>query len=218
MARRRTIEARARGWAAPAALCAVLILAAACREGRAAAGGDALRVDVDADDPFSLGEVPDFRLTSQLGAEVTRADLAGKPFVLCAIFTTCAGPCPGISGNMRALQEELADLDVRLVSVTVDPARDTPEVLARYAARYEADPARWLFLTGAGEEVRRLVQQGFFLAVEVDPQAALGQQVTHDTRLVVVDRHGRRRGWYDGRTEEGRARARARLRHLAEEE
>jgi len=174
------------------------------------------RLDVDAADPFSQGEIPDFQLVSQTGAAVTKQDLAGEPFVLCAIFTSCAGPCPRISANMEKLQKELEGVKARLVSVSVDPETDTPEVLARYAASYHADPERWLFLTGHGDEVRSLVQGGLFLSAVRDPDKAAGERVTHDTRLVVVDRHGRRRGWYDGLGDQGCERAAARVRHLAE--
>ena len=202
------------GALAAAALATLLVRA--CRPGPAAAGGQ--DVAAAAGDPAAFGELPDFRLTTQHGREVTRADLLGRPLVLSAIFSTCTGPCPAISANVHALQEELADVDVRFVSVSVDPERDTPEVLLRYAERFGADPERWLFLTGGWEEVRDFVQGGMFLSAVPDPEAPLGQQVTHDTRLLVVDRHGLRRGWYDGRNEAGRAAAAARLRHLAAEE
>jgi protein SCO1/2 len=85
---------------------------------------------------------------------------------------------------------------VRLVSFTVDPERDTPEVLAEYARRFQADLERWLFLTGPKEPLYRLVGEGFRLAVEDGgPQAGL---ITHSTRFVLVDQHGRIRGYYNG--------------------
>ena len=137
-----------------------------------------------------------------------------------AIFTSCTGPCPAISSRMKGLQKALADTEVRLVSITVDPEHDSPERLASYAAGYGADPERWLFLTGPEEEVDALVRGGFLMAVDrADPvERPPGQRVTHDTRLVAVDRQGRIRGWYDGKSDAGFDQLVARMRHLAREE
>jgi protein SCO1/2 len=106
---------------------------------------------------------------------------------------------------MAKLQAAVRELDgVRLVSFTVDPERDTPEVLSEYANRFQADPERWLFLTGAKEPLYRLVGDGFRLAVDDGgPQAGL---ITHSTRFVLVDKQGRIRGYYDG-NESGTAEA-----------
>jgi protein SCO1/2 len=173
---------------------------------------------VAADAPDAFGAVPDFALTSQSGARVTLATLAGRPFVLSAIFSTCVGPCPRISQGMREIQGALLGTDALLVSITVDPGHDTPEVLAEYARGFGADPQRWLFLTGEKAALHELVRRGFLMAVEDDPTAPTGAQVTHDTRLVAVDRQGVLRGWYDGTTAAGRAALVARLRFLAREE
>jgi cytochrome oxidase Cu insertion factor (SCO1/SenC/PrrC family) len=94
---------------------------------------------------------------------------------------------------------------VRLVSFSVDPERDTPEKLAEYAAAYEAEPDRWLFLTGDKKQVRRLVSEGFHLSVEdASPEdiAAGAEPVLHSTRFVLVDAHGRIRGYYNGLDDE----------------
>lgn len=179
--------------------------------------GGGVTLDVPPEDPMDFGPIPEFELTDQLGRTVTRADLAGQPFVLAAIFSTCTGPCPRISGQMKALQSELAGTDALLVSVTVDPGHDTPEVLREYAEGYGADPERWRFLTGDEEAVYSLVREGFYLAVERESDGVDGQQVTHATRLIVVDGEGLRRGWYDGTSEKGRASVRERLRFLAGE-
>jgi cytochrome oxidase Cu insertion factor (SCO1/SenC/PrrC family) len=120
---------------------------------------------------------------------------------------------------MQALQAELAGTDARLVSITVDPAHDSPEVLRAYADSYDADPARWLFLTGSEEAVDALVRGGFKMAVDRAgaDDAPAGQRVTHDTRLVAVDARGRIRGWYDGRSEAGLRALGARMHYLAGE-
>jgi len=173
----------------------------------------------DADSPAEFGEVPPFRLTDEEGRAVGLDDLLGTPFVLSAIFTRCAGPCPAVSDGVAELAKELQRVDVRFVSLSVDPGFDTPEVLRAYAESYGADGERWRFLTGSEEEIHALVSGGFKLAVDrsSDPDELPGMAVTHDTRLVAVDRKGRIRGYYDGRSPEGRGKIRDRMRFLAEE-
>lgn len=86
--------------------------------------------------------------------------------------------------------------DVRLVSFTVDPERDTPEVLARYARMAGAQADRWLFLTGAKEALHGLARSGFHLGVE-DQAGNEAEPILHSTRLILIDRAGTIRGYYD---------------------
>jgi len=190
----------------------------ACKDSQAGAGATA--ASPAAEDPADFGALPAFELVAQDGEEVTLESLRGHPFVVAAIFTTCYGPCPRITSRMRTLQDELAGTDVRLVSISVDPETDTPEVLRAYAESYGADPERWLFLTGQEEQIYGLLRDGLWLGVEraAPDEAVIGMQVTHATKLVAVDRHGRRRGWYDGEDPDQLARLRARLEFLAAEE
>jgi cytochrome oxidase Cu insertion factor (SCO1/SenC/PrrC family) len=190
-----------------------LALLAGCDDGPLVegAGSAGPRTDPNPEDPLEFGALPDFRLIDQRGASVTLADLAGRPLVLGALFSTCAGPCPSIARSLARLQDELSGTDVLLVVVSVDPETDTPEVLARYAERVGADPARWIFLTGDPAEVRAFVQQGLFLAVEQSASEGL----THDVRLLAVDRRGHRRGWYTGTDEPQVERLLRRVRYLA---
>jgi cytochrome oxidase Cu insertion factor (SCO1/SenC/PrrC family) len=117
-----------------------------------------------------LWAVPDFALIERSGQPVTRADLLGKVWIASVIFTRCVDECPLVSSHMARLQEALAaEPDVRLVSITVDPAYDTPDVLTRYAQNFAAQPQRWLFLTGDKATIYRLVREGFHLGLD-DPQ------------------------------------------------
>ncbi len=112
------------------------------------------------------GSVPDFSLTGRGGRPVEGRDLRGKVWIANFIFTHCSETCPLQGSQMARLQADLAgEGDVRLVSVTVDPKRDTPKVLARYADRLGALPGRWLFLTGGKEAIYRLAREGFRLGV-----------------------------------------------------
>lgn len=200
-------------------LAVVALAPLACGEGAPVAnvGASGPRADPAAEDPIGFGPLPDFRLSDARGQEVTLASLLGRPLVIGALFSTCAGPCPSVVRGLQQLQAALADTDVRLVVVSVNPAHDTSEVLARYAERVGAEPERWLFLTGPESEVHALVRAGFFLAVERGPAGAAGDPITHDTRLLAVDRRGLRRGWYDGTDERQIERLRRRMLHLAAE-
>jgi protein SCO1 len=153
--------------------------------------------------PPVLGEVPAFALTNRDGRTVTRDDLAGRPWVADFIFTRCAASCPMMTTRMARLGRELRGA-ARLVSFTVDPAHDTPEALARYAASFEG-PADWLFLTGGEQELHRLSREGFKLAVDPAPPpgaASPEEPILHSTRFVLVDGKDRIRGYYDAFDEE----------------
>ncbi|HSG99056.1 MAG TPA: SCO family protein, partial [candidate division Zixibacteria bacterium] len=137
------------------------------------------------------GPVPAFALTERSGADLTLSDLSGHVWIADFIFTSCSGPCPRMTRTMADLQERLGPSSrIRLVSVSVDPERDSPDVLSRYADDYGADGQRWLFLTGGSSDVRDLVINGFHLGSTEDI-------ILHSTRFVLVDRKGHIRGYYE---------------------
>jgi len=100
-----------------------------------------------------------------------------------------------ISSRMSELQKPLENSDVHLVSFSVDPEKDTPAVLRDYAAKLQAQPGRWDFLTGSKSAIYKLSHDGFKLAVS-DGSAEQGLPI-HSTRMVLVDRRGQIRGYYD---------------------
>ncbi len=137
-----------------------------------------------------FGQIPEFQLTDQNGQPFDSRMLAGKVWVADFIFTTCPGPCPMMSSRMRQVQTATADLgDVRLISFTVDPAHDTPPVLAEYSKHFLAQPGRWFFLTGAQERLNDLGLNAFHL----NP---VDGNLDHSTRFALVDRQARIRGYY----------------------
>ncbi len=151
--------------------------------------------------PDDLGQVGDFALTERDGRTVRRSDLAGKVWVASFIFTRCGSACPVVTRNMAWLQDHLAAYpDVRLVTVTVDPAYDTPEVLREYADRHGAERERWLFLTGPPDDVYRLIRQDFHLYAEPTEGAARtpGNEVAHFSKIALVDGRGRIRAYAEG--------------------
>jgi protein SCO1 len=137
-----------------------------------------------------LGEIPQFQLTLQTDQPFDSHALDGHIWVADFIYTTCDGPCPMMSHQMRGIQNSTgATPELKLVSFTVDPSHDTPPVLARYAAQFKADPVRWYFLTGEMERLNDLGVKAFKLN-NVDGT------LTHSTRFVLVDRKRRIRGFY----------------------
>ncbi len=153
--------------------------------------------------PEVIGEVPAFTLTDQTGQSFTREQLleADRTWVVGFVFTSCPSTCPAVSRAMLMFQEQierskLSDR-VGLISVTVDPATDTPEVLANYAAELGADQQNWWFLTGEQAEIEDFVVGGFKLAVgEREDKAPGVYDIAHSTKLALVDRFGNIRGYY----------------------
>jgi protein SCO1 len=153
-------------------------------------------------DPPVIAPVPGFTLVERSGQPLSRDDLAGRPWVADFIFTRCSGMCPALSARMAELRRALRErgLDARLVSFSVDPSHDTPEVLREYAAHFGADNG-WLFVTGERDALYQLIGQGFKLSVaERAPEQAAdgGELITHSDRFILVDAEGRIRGYYHG--------------------
>jgi len=140
----------------------------------------------------SYGSVPEFILTNQDGRNFGSADLHGKIWIADFVYSTCPGPCPMISSRMSELQKPLEKTDVHLVSFSVDPAKDTPQVLRGYAEKLQAESGRWDFLTGPQSTIYNLSRNGFKLAVGEEKGVPV-----HSTRMILVDRHGDIRGYYD---------------------
>ncbi|HTX18765.1 MAG TPA: SCO family protein [Bacteroidota bacterium] len=148
-----------------------------------------------------LSVVPDFTLVERSGEKIPLSDLKGKVWIADFIFTNCGGSCPIMSSTMSSLQEQLKDRkNILLVSFTVDPERDTPQVLREYADLYKASPSRWLFLTGEKEKIDYLTREGFHLA-SVKDSTSPAEPIIHSTMFVLVDREGVIRGYYDSSEE-----------------
>ena len=164
----------------------------------------------------SYGKVPEFQLTNQDGQPFGSKQLKGKIWIADFIFTTCPGPCPMISSRMSELQKPLEKTDVHLVSVSVDPKHDTPAVLRSYAEKLHAQPQRWDFLTGSQSAIYDLSRNGFKLAID-DGSAENGTPV-HSTRVVLVDRTGEIRGYYDATAPDAVTKLLADTNHLLREQ
>lgn len=169
------------------------------------------------DEPLPvLGEVPPFELVASTGETATRDDLAGAPYVVDFVFTRCTTSCPILTYRLREVGEGLVEGEAfRRVSISVDPAHDTPEVLRAFREE-RGLPETWWFLTGEPEAVLSLVVDGFHLAVEPDTGNP-ADPIAHSTRLVLADGEHRVRGYYDGLDPGAVARLDRDLRRLAAE-
>ena len=140
---------------------------------------------------LAVGEtVPDFTLTNQAHRSIALSALRGKVVAINFIYTSCALPsfCLRIANNFGVLQKRFkAQLgrDLVLLTVTFDPVHDSPEVLAQYASRWDADPATWHFLTGATLDVRRVCH---LFGVDAFPDEGL---MNHSLHTAIVDRRGK---------------------------
>lgn len=144
-----------------------------------------------------IRQLPDFTLTERNGAEVRLTDLIGKVWLADLVYTTCPSTCPMLSNRLSSLQTEaFKNKAVRFVSISVNPEHDTPEVLRPYAERYHAVPGKWFFLTGDKAKVAELVNWGFLLTAKDSPDGST--DMVHSTKIVLVDKHGMIRAYYEG--------------------
>jgi cytochrome oxidase Cu insertion factor (SCO1/SenC/PrrC family) len=152
--------------------------------------------------PAVYATLPDFALVDQNGRAFGSSALRGRIWIADFIFTHCGGICPAMTSRLARLRRELPD-QVAFVSFTVDPTRDTPEVLARYARDFGAADS-WSFVTGPQQALYALATGGFKLeAFEVPPDQQAGGDgpFLHSGKFVLVDAESRIRGYYDSSDE-----------------
>ncbi len=147
----------------------------------------------------ALGIVSDFTLTKQDKTPLSLKDLKGKIWVSDMIFTNCEGTCPMLTAAMASLQQSLVkkNTGVQIVSISVDPNNDTPEVLTEYAKKFGADTRTWSFLTGPVAAIYSLAKNGFKMTVD-SANADTKEPIMHSERFVLIDKSGVIRGYYDG--------------------
>ena len=157
--------------------------------------------------PDVYGAAPSFVLTDQTGAAFDSEGLRGRAVLLDFVYTHCTDACPLLSATFAQTQRKLADAGllntkVMLVSLSVDPEHDTPTVLAEYAQHFKAETGAWRFLTGDWDQVYDVIT-GFKVAARPPrpPSGAPvpgGTELTHTTRIVLIDPQGQVRGYLDG--------------------
>jgi len=186
-------------WLLFAALALAVPIGAFIARGAGPARGEPLPV---------LSALPDFSLVDQSGRPFARKDLLGRAWVADFVFTRCVDACPRLTATMKQVQDALTPAEradqIGLVSISVDPKRDTPEILRAYAEAHGADPRLWHFLTGDESQIERAVVQGFKtdfapLDAKGNPTDAHAEafDIMHGEKFVLVDPDGRIRGYYD---------------------
>ena len=153
-----------------------------------------------------LGKVPEFQLTNGFGKPFGSKDLKGRIYMASFMFTTCPTTCPGLIERMKVAQKRLKGLGQKaaLLSITVDPAYDKPEVLFKFARKNKANPYVWHFLTGSRQDLEALLIDGFKVPMgEKEPvEGVVGAEkvnlmdIAHTEKLVLVDTEGEIRGYY----------------------
>ena len=139
-----------------------------------------------------IGMVPEFEFVNSEQETITLNNLKGKVWVADFIFTTCTMACPMMTGNMNIIHKKYKkNDDVRLVSISVYPEYDTPEVLTKYASQYDANTSRWYFLTGEESTVKRVIKDGFKIGDYEDI-------IFHSEKFALVDKKGMIRAYYNG--------------------
>jgi protein SCO1 len=164
-------------------------------------GAILLLLDIACSDPAAklpvYGSVPPFQLTDSYGRPFDSQQLDGKVWVVDFIYTHCPGPCPRMTSQMHRVSEQVqGERDVRLISFSVDPARDTPPVLNDFAQRFGGPTAQWSFLTGSPETLHQLARKVFMVGDLIGV-------MDHSTKFIVVDKKRRIRGYYSTFDAEG---------------
>jgi protein SCO1 len=154
-----------------------------------------------------FGNTPAFNLTDQTGQSFSSQSLAGRVTLLDFIYTHCTDACPLLSATFQDVQRKLADdkllgSKIMLVSLSVDPQHDTSAVLSEYGRQFKADPNGWKLLTGDWDEVYDVVT-GFKVATRPprplpDAPAPGGTELTHSTRIVLIDTRLQVRAYLEG--------------------
>jgi protein SCO1 len=142
-----------------------------------------------------------FEFVNQQAKKVSDKDFDGKIWVVEYFFTTCGSICPQMNVQMKRIQKNfIDDEDVQLLSFTVDPENDNPEVLQKYANQHAAYFPQWQFLTGQKEEIYAAARKYFFLLKPAETANAgdAGTDFIHTNNFVLIDQQKRIRGYYDG--------------------
>ncbi|MEI7441500.1 MAG: SCO family protein [bacterium] len=149
-----------------------------------------------------LGSIQEFKLQNQDGRDFSNRDIAGSVLLVNFVFTSCPSTCPMLTKTMADVQVRLKGTgkSVQLLTVTVDPEHDTPEVLKSYAKKHFADLSTWSFITGSKEDIRKLVVGSFASPLSIESSnkpddMSAGFQIAHGEHFVLVDQLGRIRSY-----------------------
>jgi protein SCO1/2 len=147
--------------------------------------------------PPVVSEAPAFVLVADDGKPIDSASLRGRAWLASFLYTSCPGPCPRLVEKLQGVRRAIPPERLKLVSFSVDPETDTPEVLRKYKAAHGIEAKDdWTFVTGPSSEVLEIIQKGFLTGVQREDQPGAEGGVSHGTRVALVDRDGHVRGFY----------------------
>ncbi len=143
--------------------------------------------------------VRQFSFINQEGQTITEQNLKDKIYVVEYFFTTCEGICPKMNDNMVAVYQTFRnDNDFMILSHTVDPEVDTVAQLKRYAQKYDADPTRWMFLTGNKDSLYKMAVDDYLIPIADSTVEKINPTFIHTQKFVLIDKEKKVRGFYDG--------------------
>ncbi|HVI48888.1 MAG TPA: SCO family protein [Chitinophaga sp.] len=143
-------------------------------------------------------KIRDFKLTNQLGQQVSLKDMEGKVLLVDFFFTSCPSICPTLTKNLRKVQSAYIKNDslLQILSFSVDPVRDSVQKLRKYGYDYQVNPDNWWLLTGDKKEIYDLARHEFFVTVTEGDGGP--DDFVHTEKLVLIDKDRNIRGYYNG--------------------
>lgn len=145
--------------------------------------------------------IPEFSFTNQEGQKVGRTEMQGKITIVDFFFTSCPSICPVMSKEMERVNDMFRDEpQVQIMSISIDPEYDTPEILKEYADEHQAIPGKWHFLSGPKDLTYQLARCGFVLPT-LDGNG-VPDDFVHSDKFILIDEEGRIRGYYSGTNRE----------------
>lgn len=143
---------------------------------------------------FEVMDVPEFELTDQNNRMLRKEDMQGKVYIVEFFFTNCPTICPVMNQNLKEVEKEINSPDFGVISITIDPKRDTPEVLKDHQHKLRIENPNWHFLTGDRDYIY-LLSKEFNIYVGKDENTAEG--LNHSGKIALVDKKGKIRSRYD---------------------
>ncbi|QJB34667.1 SCO family protein [Chitinophaga oryzae] len=143
-------------------------------------------------------QIRDFKMTNQLGQEVSLKDMEGKVILVDFFFTSCPSICPTLTKNLRKIQNAYGKTDtlLQILSFSVDPVRDSVQKLRKYGYDYKVNPDNWWLLTGDKKEIYDLARHDYFVSVTEGNGGP--DDFVHTEKLVLIDKNRHIRGYYNG--------------------
>jgi protein SCO1/2 len=146
--------------------------------------------------------IPPFSFINQKGDTITNKDFDGKIYVADFFFTSCPTICPVMKKEMiKVYQKFKGNPEVKILSHTIDPAHDTPEILNKFATDLGVEDLQWQFVTGDKDKIYEIGQGSYMVTAKSDSTVAGGY--IHSGAFILIDKEKRVRGMYDGTTEAG---------------